>query len=60
MQDLSRLRIPTLQDASEGLDTVADLASQGLARASDGLDTTSRELATAAFAGVPPRTTIRP
>ena len=57
MQDIARLRIPSLQDASESLDTVADLASQGLARASDGLDSAAKELATAVFTGrlqVPP------
>ena len=43
MQDLAQLRIPTFQEASEGLDTVADLASQGLARASDGLNSACKE-----------------
>ena len=54
MQDLARLRIPSLQDASAGIDTVADFASQGLAHASDELDSAARELAAAAFAGAPP------
>ena len=43
MQDFARLRTPTLQDASEGLDTVADFASQGLARASEGLNSAFKE-----------------